>query len=482
MNNITIYIYIVKIFFISICTYYTFTKIINMKPFFNAKLFVICVLSILISVICGVFKYELGTLVSFLLLILCLSIIYWISIKSTLIYSIIFTIISLSINYIIFFIALTISFFPSIILSITNDYLNLALTIILHLIMLILLFKIRKLKNGFSFLVSTLKNEFFAVLILNISVTILFSSIALTNSNVQFTSQIAFAFILFSIIMFITIKKSFEIYYKQNLLIKELEETKKTLIEREDEIKKLETENLHFSKTSHSIAHKQKSLEFKLNELLLKNETSEEIDIKERINKISDTCLNQNTTTALSKTNITQIDDMFKFMQSECIKNKIDFELQINGNIYYIINNFIDKDHLEVLIADLIKNAIIAINHSKNINRSILVRLGIIDGAYCLYIYDSGIEFEIDTLMSLGIKPCSTHLNDGGSGMGFLNIFDTLKKYNASMIINELTTPSKDNYTKIIMIKFDNQNCYKIISHRSDELRKQILSADFIIE
>ncbi|MCI8654466.1 MAG: hypothetical protein HFJ48_01115 [Clostridia bacterium] len=331
-------------------------------------------------------------------------------------------------------------------------------------------------------MVSTLKNEFFAVLILNISVTILFSSIALTNSNVQFTSQIAFAFILFSIIMFITIKKSFEIYYKQNLLIKELEETKKTLIEREDEIKKLETENLHFSKTSHSIAHKQKSLEFKLNELLLKNETSEEIDIKERINKISDTCLNQNTTTALSKTNITQIDDMFKFMQSECIKNKIDFELQINGNIYYIINNFIDKDHLEVLIADLIKNAIIAINHSKNINRSILVRLGIIDGAYCLYIYDSGIEFEIDTLMSLGIKPCSTHLNDGGSGMGFLNIFDTLKKYNASMIINELTTPSKDNYTKIIMIKFDNQNCYKIISHRSDELKKQILSADFIIE
>ena len=144
LNNITIYIYIVKIFFISICTYYTFTKIINMKPFFNAKLFVICVLSILISVICGVFKYELGTLVSFLLLILCLSIIYWISIKSTLIYSIIFTIISLSINYIIFFIALTISFFPSIILSITNDYLNLALTIILHLIMLILLFKIRK--------------------------------------------------------------------------------------------------------------------------------------------------------------------------------------------------------------------------------------------------------------------------------------------------------------------------------------------------
>ena len=88
-------------------------------------------------------------------------------------------------------------------------------------------------------------------------------------------------------------------------------------------------------------------------------------------------------------------------MQSECEKNKINFELQINGNIHHMVNKFIAKENLEILLADHIKNAIIAINYSENINRSILVKLGLIDGFYSIYIYDTGIEFEIKTLQIL---------------------------------------------------------------------------------
>ena len=39
--------------------------------------------------------------------------------------------------------------------------------------------------------------------------------------------------------------------------------------------------------------------------------------------------------------------------------------------------------------------------------------------------------------------------------MGFMNTFDTLKKYQASLIINELSEPNKDNYTKVLIFKFD---------------------------
>lgn len=83
-------------------------------------------------------------------------------------------------------------------------------------------------------------------------------------------------------------------------------------------------------------------------------------------------------------------------------KNKIKFEVQLNGNIYQMINNHITKEELEILIADHVKNAIIAVNYSNNSNRSILVRIGKIDGQYSIYIYDSGIEFEINTLHKLG--------------------------------------------------------------------------------
>ena len=89
---------------------------------------------------------------------------------------------------------------------------------------------------------------------------------------------------------------------------------------------------------------------------------------------------------------------MLNFMQSECIKNNIDFNLQLSGNIYHIINNIITEEELEILLADHIKDAIIAIKHTDNVNKSILVRLGKIEDCYGLYIYDSGIEFEKETL------------------------------------------------------------------------------------
>ena len=89
-------------------------------------------------------------------------------------------------------------------------------------------------------------------------------------------------------------------------------------------------------------------------------------------------------------------------------------------------------------------------------------KLGKIDKNYGLYIYDSGVEFEKETLENLGKKPSTTHKDEGGTGMGFMNTFDTLRKCNASMIIEEFGKPNKDNYTKAIMIKFDNKNEFKI--------------------
>jgi hypothetical protein len=481
LGNINIIIYMLKTFFISIFAYNTAFKSVNKKYGNIYKNIIAYIIIGIIAMICGEIKFLSNSFNDLIFLIISLSLLFSKITKEDFGYSILIGMISLCINYSAFIIATAISFIPSVIFNIENDYINLGIIVAIHSFLNFILFKIKRFKKGFLFLQEKLKNEYFNILILNISVIILFSIIILSNYNEMFTDRIGFGFIFFSIIMFITIQKSLQLYYKQKLVIQELNETKEELENKKQEIEQLEKENLNFSKTSHSIAHRQKALEYKLNQLMLKAEIAPEIDIEDKVNEIAKELQTQ-TEVELSKTNISEIDNMLKYMQSECIKNKIDFQLQLSGNIHHMVNKYVSKENLEILIADHIKNSIIAINHSENINKSILVRLGIIDGIYSLYVYDSGVEFEVDTLLKLGKMPSTTHSDDGGTGMGFMNTFDTLKKYKASMVIKEYGKPSKDNYTKLVIIKFDHKNEYKICSYRQKEIKQKDNNNKLIVE
>lgn len=472
IEEFNIVIYLIKILFIIIFTYYTALNCINNNLKSKREVLIVAISIIIIAVICTIVKNISNSLNSIIALVVLLTILFAVIMKKDIGYSALIVLLSLSINYIMFFIASALVFIPSAILKFQSDYINLFFILIIYSLLLYLYFKKKRFKKGFSFLKRNLQNEYFDMLFLNISIIVLFTVIILSNYDEKFTSSYIFGFIVFSIIMFITIKKSLNLYYKQKLLIQDLTETKKELQSKNQRIQELEKENLKISKTNHSINHKQESLEHKLDELMLKTEISSELTIKDQINQISNQLTTKIATPELPKTNIEQIDDMLKYMQSECTKNKIDFNLQIKGNIYQMTNNYIPKEDLEILLADHIRNAIIAINHSNNVNRSILVRLGKLDGTYSLYIYDSGIEFEVTTLTTLGITPSTTHKDKGGTGMGFMNTFDTLNKTKSSIIINEYNKPTKENYTKSIMIKCDNKNEYKIFSYRAKEIEK----------
>lgn len=471
LSDINIQIYILKIFFISICTYLTFIKITNNNTIKNVMPIIIC--TFVTSFISGIIKYETNSFMSIINMILLLSIMASKNTKCSIGYSMLAIIISLSINYIIFFMAIVISFIPNIILKISNNYISLLVLIIIHSLILFILSKIKKFKYGFLFLQYNSKNEFLDIIMLNISVIIVFSFIIFTNINIELTRNLFLGFIIFSILMFITIQKSLQLYYKQELLKQNLEESKKDIENKDKKIEELGKENFKLHKKIHSINHSIESLEYKLDVLSQQTEIASEIDIRDRINEISKMIEEDKVVIELTKTNIEIIDDILKNMQSKCIKNNIDFELKINGNINHMINNIISKKDLEILIADLIKNAIIAISYSDNVNKSILVRLGVIDGIYSLYVYDTGIEFNIETLLNLGIKPSTTHADNGGTGMGFINTFDTLNKYKASIIIEEFGKESKDNYTKAVIIKFDKNNNYKINSYRAEKIKEK---------
>ena len=464
---------ITKTIFFFLFVYYTNFKITNQKMKLNLKILVKIMCIIILAVIYEFITLETNLLISTTCAIFMISIIFS---KSNIGNSIVITTISIAINYIIKFIAITIVFAVNTILGINNNWIELINIIFFHFFILFTFFKIKKLKHGISFLQKNAKNEYIDMLTLNISVIILFCIILISISipNVTIFKNITTGLIILSVMMFFTIQKSLNLYYKQKLLDQELKTTKEQLASKTKEVEELETENIEISKKAHTLTHKQKSLEHKLEELMSKAEISQEeaAEVRERLNEIKKDLHQEKTAVELDKTGIAQIDDMLTYMQSECKKNKIDFELQLKGNIHYMTNNLITKEDLETLLADHIKNAIIAINHTDNVNRSILVRLGELDGTYSLFIYDSGIEFKTETLENLGKKPSTTHKDEGGTGMGFMNTFDTLRKCKASLIIEEYNEPSKDNYTKAIMIKFDNKNEFKINSYRQKEVNK----------
>ena len=452
-------IYLLRMIFMQVFTFVIYFKIINYKERDKVKIIIFLFSIIINAFIITLIKYYLGYLISLIYLIIVQSFLCFKIIKKDFNSSLLITFISLGINYIFYFIAIVGSFIINIIHPIQSDLINLGIIVLIQGILVIYIGKMRRIKNGIAYLNKQERNSYLDILVLNISIIILDSFIIFSNmkKNIEMSKELFIAFIIFSAIMFITIKRSIEAYYKEKLLIQDLNETKIELEDKKKEVEELEAENLSFGKKSHSLAHKQKSLEFKINKLLMNLENAEELGLQDDLNRISKELLENSKLPKLDKTGIAEIDDMLDVMQEECRLNGIDFNLQLNGNIYQMTNNYITKYELSILLADHIKDAIIAINHSDNINKSIMVRLGKVEECFALYIYDSGVEFPKEVLEKLGKEPITTYPDEGGTGMGFMNTFDVLKKYNASLLIESISKPSKDNYTKVIKIKFDNK-------------------------
>ncbi len=468
LGQVNIQIKIIELCAIIICTYFIYIKILDKLSISKINKIIIIFSIPIISYINILIQNKIDTKYGLLIELMLISIINYICFKEDFVYTIIITIISYCISYIIYILSIMIAFIPNVaILRNTNDYIGLLIILFIYYLLINNILKLKKIKYGISFLKDKLRDIYFTILVFNIGLVAIFSFIVLKTYSTEGLREIGLVSIILALIMFLTIKQGLELYYKKNLLAKDLEQTKAELEEKKKEVNKLEKENIEFSKTSHSLAHRQRALEFKLEQLMKTDRDNEIIrSIKEEIENLNEEVYKEPEKVELVKTGVDSIDNMFSYMQSECIKNNIKFELQVVGNIYYMLNNLISENDLEILIADHIKDAIIAINNSDNLNRSILVRIGKINNVYSIYFYDSGIEFTKEVLDNLGKKPITTYADTGGTGMGFMNTFDTLNKTKASLIINEIGEPCEDNYTKVLIFKFDNQNEFKVNSYK----------------
>lgn len=488
MRELTLFV-LLKNLFLNVINALVFLKLNNNKINKN----VIIKLIVMSIVIDGVYTYANNTIwyvipespiiIEFILQTVIYKIFFDFNCRGTVTKNLI----SNAITYIGFVLAMLLES-PIMIFITKNTFINLILMMIIETLLIFGFFKIKRFKRGFAFVKSKIDNDYIDIAMINISALVILAYSLFDNYYGDVTKQILFTFIVVGIIMIIMIQKTLTLYYKQKLLQQNIESYKEEIKEKDEKIKELSDEKFKISKLNHEFYNRQRALELKVEEFInnANMEASEELSIIDQIKNMTDEYSTKqqeiNNVSSIPKTGITEIDDMFAYMQSECNKNKIEFILKINGNIYHLINNIIAKDRLVTLIGDHLRDAIIAINNSSNTYRSIMAILGMKDNTYEFRVYDTGIEFEIETLLKLGLEPATTHKDQGGTGIGFITTFETLKETKASLVIEENHPENDKDYTKCVSIKFDGKNEYKIISYRADKIKAEAKDNRIIIK
>jgi len=165
----------------------------------------------------------------------------------------------------------------------------------------------------------------------------------------------------------------------------------------------------------------------------------------------------------LPKTNDALFDGVMQSMLARANQREILFDFTLLSNINELLET-IESVKLSTLLADLLDNAIIATSYSDY--KHILVTFSFNKGCYELSIQDSGIPFEQHTLEKLGKERASTHLDEGGSGIGYMTIFELLHEHSASLVITQYP-PQDFEFTKTVAVRFDGKGEYGIENHKN---------------
>jgi hypothetical protein len=468
-------------------------KINNYRNITLLQKCLLLMMDILFAVVYLILRQRLEILIAFIFCYFLYSLAISLTVNTNILHGLVSNIISVSFSLIAMFVSTIINFiiYKLMFFDITIETIIEYVTIgIIQFLLIYLFFKIKRFKYGFSFLQGkeTMNKENTSKIGILVSSIIIAISLVLSRYS-RTTSKILIAIlILGGILMIYWIKKSITKYYKEKMKERTVEIQQEQIKQQDEKIKNLQTELADVLQINHKYSHRISAMEKAVTKLGTKLQANEEFaeeygDILSSIKKLSKEYKEEVASvikeTKLPKTNIFSIDNLLEYMKQESEKEKIDFKLNLDFDINEILETKIPQNKLETMLADHIRDAIIAINCSENKDRRIKVVLDKEDNNYQIKFYDTGIEFEIETLSNLGLKRITTHKSAGGSGIGFMTTFETLKQCKASLIIEEY---SDLEYTKAVIIKFDNKNEYRIHSYRAEEIKNKIKDNRIIIE
>ncbi len=353
---------------------------------------------------------------------------------------------------------------------------------IVQIFISIIFMKIKRFKNGFSFLNDKNHSDIGVIL----SGCILFIVIIINNKEYVSTAVLPalfFSIMIISAGIFMWIKRSINQKYLSNLRKKELTKYEAELNQKQKEIENLTNSNTALAKIVHRDNHLFSTLNHTITQHLNSNTNNSENLMREILTMLkerSDLVFEEQISNKLiPTTDIAIIDGTISTTLTSCISHKINFDVTVNCKPTYIIDKVITQTNLQTLLCDHLKDAIIAITSSDIEKGNILLSFDMQSGIYEITIKDNGCGFTIDTLKKLGLQAVTTHKDNGGTGMGFLTTFKTLRNCNASLIITEYKSATP--YSKSITFRFDNKCSYIINSHRYKELKNQLTRTDVIL-
>ena len=455
---------------------FTYIKILNINYVGTTKIIYGMIFSGLLSY--GIFLLRTPLpYVRFAIMILALGVFMEITTHTRLDLALTGVIVSVGMNYGFSLVSLIISALLIYLFSQSeNTILATILSTAMQSILLVLLFRIKRFKKGILFL----QKKGSGAIGLVISGLILLVVTLINNRDIEDDTAWWF-FLMGAILCAVGLifwwRSGLTRLYREKIKERNIQEYEKILAEKEEELQKFQKNNDVLAKVIHTdnkilmAMHELVTFyhehyngpdsNYRLSSKRFLNHIEELI--RERAGAITQ---NQRVSKILPSTRDDLIDGVMKYMLSKASKEDIQFDITIIGNISELLNTVIPAIEFETLCADLIENAIIATSYSDY--KRILIMLGTNEGFYELNVQDSGIPFEIDTLMDLGLKKASTHLDEGGSGIGYMTIFEILHEFKASIIITEYK-PKQYGFTKSVKVRFDNKDEYIVQTYRADE-------------
>ena len=178
---------------------------------------------------------------------------------------------------------------------------------------------------------------------------------------------------------------------------------------------------------------------------------------------------------SLPVTNDPVMDGLIRHIHTMAAEKEVQFDVVFLCDVPDMTSAVIPSLELGTLCADLMENAVIAASHSEY--KKVLVLFGRGAGCYEITVQDTGIPFDIETLTALGRRPVTTHADEGGSGVGYMAIFDILRQFQISLSVTEYA-PSPYGFTKSVKLRFDGEGKYRVHTYRPGEFPAQAFDPD----
>lgn len=481
-----------KQFFIIFSSFFLYRKILNLNSYSASNKICLFLFSVLNTLCCCYLTTTIpGISITAQILLFYFSVIWMLHTSPKLAFTA--TMISFSISYVVISIFITVFvisfFFTNFELTTNISFIIVFISGLLTYLALHIPFHLKRFKNGMRFLY----HETFSNSGLIISIIILLSlSIArlIDNpSNIEKALPILLV-LLSSFILLFWWKNQITKSYLEKIRKAELESLRQEVIDKDAEIQKLKENNASLAHIIHRDNKLIPAMESAVCEFLEDYALLSPNDFHAKGQALASQLkeMSASRTGILTEyqakgqhipiTGVCSVDALFSYMQKKASSIEIAFDVKISTDLLTFTNSVISPDDLAHLLSDLIENAIIATKNS--LARKIQLHISFVSNHYVVEILDTGDAFPIDILQDFGIEQKTSHVSEGGSGIGLMDIWKLKKKYRASLHIQEFSS-DHDSFQKKISLIFDSKNHYLIQTYRPQEILMTLKRSDLYV-